>query len=127
LDKFGTYTACANALKITNDNLANKMNRLSSKFLHQLKTIGVDVPPIDYGFTLEITNPYVKEHPQQYKDFKVEIEQLKKELAETKKIISISVNRITDLEMENEKLRVESAALLKTIAELGGGEIGNKL
>jgi len=28
IDKFGTYTACANALKITNDNLANKMNRL---------------------------------------------------------------------------------------------------
>lgn len=127
IEKFITYRACAKALNISEDNLSNKLKRRSRKFLHQLKHIGVNLPELDYGFTLEVKNKFVKENPQQYKTLMDEIASLKSELSETKKLITLSVNRITELEKENNHLRAEAAALLKTIAELGGGEIGNKL
>lgn len=82
---------------------------------------------MDLKYSIELKSNSVKENQHQYLNCIAEIEQLKKELTDTKKIISLSLNKITELETENDKLRAESAALLKTIAELGGGEIGNKL
>lgn len=127
IERFGSHKECAIALGISEQNLSHKLKRLSNKFIHQLKSVGVNIPPIDYGFSLNVNNEHVKEHPQQYKDCMMEIQQLKTELLQTKKLLTISLDKITDLEMENEKLRVEAAALLKNIAELGGGQIGNKL
>lgn len=114
LKKFGTYKKCADALKITDDNFANKMKRLSSKFLYQLKAIGVEVPPIDYGFTIELKDGVIKENPQQYNG-DTELLQVKKELSEIKKMLSISIDKINELEKENYKLRVENIALLKSM------------
>lgn len=101
-------------MKITDDNFANKMKRLSSKFLYQLKAIGVEVPPIDYGFTIELKDGVIKENPQQYNG-DTELLQVKKELSEIKKMLSISIDKINELEKENYKLRVENIALLKSM------------
>lgn len=127
IEKFGTQRECAKALGIDETNFSNKLKRLSNKFIHQLKFIGVKIPDQDYGFTLDIKNKFVKEDPQQYKNYLAEITTLKSELSETKKLITLSINRITELEKDTENLRSENAALLKTIAELGGNKIGNKL
>lgn len=127
LKKFGTQRACANALGIDETNLSNKLKRLSNRFLFELKSVGVDIPTSGKNYTIELNNNQVKENQQQYLNCIAEIEQLKRELTDTKKIISLSLNKITELETENDKLRAESAALLKTIAEFGGGKIGNKL
>lgn len=127
LKKFGTQRACANALGIDETNLSNKLKRLSNRFLFELKSVGVDIPTSNKNYTIELNDNRVKENQQQYLNCIAEIQQLKTELLEAKKLLSISVNRITELEKENEKLRAESAALLNTIAELGGGQIGNKL
>ena len=127
IEKFITFRACAKVLNISEDNLSNKLKRRSRKFLYQLKHIGVNIPELVYGFELTPSPSYIKENPQQYKNLLDEITSLKSELSETKKLITLSVNRITELETENANLRAESAALLKTIAKLGGTEIGNKL
>lgn len=127
IERFGSHKECAVALGISEQNLSHKLKRLSNKFIHQLKFIGVKIPDQNYGFTLDIKNKFVKEDPQQYKNYLAEITTLKSELSETKKLITLSINRITELEKDTENLRSENAALLKTIAELGGNKIGNKL
>lgn len=45
-DKFGTQRECAKALGIDETNLSNKLKRLSSKFIYQLKGVGVNIPNI---------------------------------------------------------------------------------
>lgn len=127
IEKFGSHKECAVALGISEQNLSHKLKRLSNKFIHQLKFIGVKIPDQDYGFTLDVKSKYVNEDPQHYKDCIAEITSLKSELIESKKLQTILINRLTEIEKDNEKLRSECAAQLKTIANLGGNKIGNKL
>lgn len=124
---YPTLKHCADKLGMTESNFSHAIARRSNKFIFRLKDVGVNIPPIDYGFTLSTDNPHVREYPQQYKTLTEEIESLKTELTETKKLLTLSVNRITVLEKENDNLRAESAALLKAIGGESGGKIGNKL
>ena len=127
LKVFPTLKDCADALEMTDSNFSHALSPRQNKFMFELKALGIDIPSSNKNYSVELNDNRVKENQQQYLNCIAEINELKKELSETKKLLSISVNRITELEKENEKLRAESAALLNTIAELGGGQIGNKL
>lgn len=127
IEKFGSHKECAAALGISEQNLSHKLKRLSNKFIHQLKYIGVKIPDLDYGFTLEVKKEYVKEDQQHYKDCIAEIASLKSELLETKKLLTLSVNRITDLESENQNLRAQVASLLEINRGKGSKINGNQL
>ncbi|OQY72022.1 MAG: hypothetical protein B6D44_11015 [Ignavibacteriales bacterium UTCHB2] len=118
LDKYPTFRACAAKLNISEDNLSNKLKRRSRKFLHQLRAIGINIPELDSNYAIELNNGFVKDEMQQYKSVDAEIKFLKSELEQTKKLLSISVDKILLLEDENKKLSVENAALMKKKSEL---------
>lgn len=124
-DKFGTQRECAKALGIDETNLSNKLKRLSSKFLYQLKNIGVTLPNFYPEMMLTIKGN-VNEPEETYNQRLKENEQFKSEIQELKKLLSLSVQRITALEEENEKLRSEVAALTAVDSHKGGGKINNQ-
>lgn len=124
---FPTLKHCADALGMSDSNFSHAITRRSNKFIFKLKDLGVKIPELDYGFTLEVKNKYVKEDQQQYKTLLEEITSLKSELSETKKLITLSVNRITELETENENLRAEVASLLEVNRGKGSKINGNQL
>ena len=124
---FPNLKACADALGMTESNFSHAISRRSNKFIFRLKDIGVKFPPIAYDFTLSAKNTLLKEPDTRYEDCLKEIESLKNELVESRKLLTLSVNRITEVEKENEQLRVKCAALLKANGGKGSNNINNKL
>lgn len=88
--------------------------------------MGVNIPNLYPEMTIELKSDLVKEQNLRFLTSVQETEQLKVELSEMKKLLSLSVQRITALEAENENLRSEIIALTAVNSGKGGGSIKEK-